>query len=265
MDSNNVNVMPIIHYWSDFGVETIDFTISQGLLYKAFPTYQLACSPSKLKKGSINAQYVYFTQFRKVFPRNTIHICHLSFNSNQPRRFVIIHQYDQYFLGPDNGFLPLAFEDEDVDYYIIDNKDLKKSELSEVYIPAIEMLMNSNFPALDTIFRRKEVMVRPISIKPVITQNQIRCNCIYIDLMGNMFFNLSKTQFEEIRNGRKVKIRTSMFTLNEISNDYDDVPEGHILALFSWGEYLQIAQNMGNASYNVGMSENAPLLIDFYD
>ncbi len=265
MDSNDVKVMPIIHYWSDFGVETIDFTISQGLLYKAFPTFQQAYSPSKLKKGCINAQFVYFMQFRNAFPANTIHICHLSFSSNQPRRYVITHQIGQYFMGPDNGFLHLAFENEDIQYYILENSEYKNNALSEIFIPSIQKMVNANFPPLENLFRLKEVMVRPISIKPVITQNQIRCNCIYIDLIGNLYFNLTKAVYSEICNGRKVKIRTSMFTIDKISNDYDDVPEGYILAIFSWGDYLQIAQNMGNASSNLGMTENAALLIDFYD
>ena len=79
MDSFDASKSELIHYWTDVGVESIEFTLAQARLYRHFPKMNIAISPSRLKKGNVMAQSIVLKQFKKQFPANTIHICDLSF------------------------------------------------------------------------------------------------------------------------------------------------------------------------------------------
>ena len=152
MQSFAANNNHLIHYWVDFGTESIDFTLGQAKIYAAFPNARMIVSPSKLKKGNIQAQSIYLKQFIDQFPPNTIHICHLSFHSSQTKRFVITQINDQFLVGPDNGFFHLTIGNELHKSFILPVDKFKNNSLTEVYLPGIKMAMEGDFD-LANIFK----------------------------------------------------------------------------------------------------------------
>jgi S-adenosylmethionine hydrolase len=261
MDSLSANNQLIFHYWIDFGTESIDYSIGQAQIYAAFPHVKTIVSPSKIKKGHILPQSVHLKLFKDEFPRNTIHICHLSFMSNQPKRFIIAKYKEQYFLGPDNGMFYMAFEKDNVQFFILPVDKFKYNALREVYLPGIEMLIQSNFE-LETAFKPKETLMKMNTIQPTISNNIMRLTALYVDSYGNVYFNLDREGFEAFTQEKPFEFKSHSFRINTISNDYDDVPEGEILALFSYGNLLQIAGNAGNASEKLAIKEDSMILLE---
>jgi S-adenosylmethionine hydrolase len=91
-------------------------------------------------------------------------------------------------------------------------------------------------------------------LRPLLGENWIEGQIIFIDNFENIVVNITHTQFEEQRKGRSFKI---VFKRNEvistISETYADVPEGEKLALFNAAGYLEIAINKGNAAGLFGL------------
>ncbi len=166
MESNSANNHHILHYWIDFGTESIDYSISQAHLHVAFPEIKTIVSPSKIKKGHIQPQAIFLKLFKDEFPANTIHLCHVSFVSQQSKRFMLTKYRDQYFLGPDNGMFTMAF-DQDQQYYKLPVDQFKSDSLREVYIPAIKKLIEMKFD-IDAIFDRKETIMKMTTLQPTI-------------------------------------------------------------------------------------------------
>jgi hypothetical protein len=265
MDSFDASKSELIHYWTDVGVESIEFTLAQARLYRHFPKMNIAISPSRLKKGNVMAQSIVLKQFKEQFPANTIHICDLSFVSNQPRRFIILEYQSQLFLGPDNGLFYIAFNGQPVDFLRIMNNNFLKDPLGEIYIPTILDVITEHEKPLTELFTPKDFMVRPITLQPVINDKTMRITCLYVDHVGNAFFNVHQNEFEEIRNGRKARIRMMTGTINKISNQMEDVTEGEIVAYFDWGGILKLSQNAGNFSKHLAVYENNQIIVEFYE
>jgi S-adenosylmethionine hydrolase len=51
----------------------------------------------------------------------------------------------------------------------------------------------------------------------------------------------------------------------DISNDYEDVEVGEMLALFNQDDFLEISLNKGSASQLLGLKHMDPIRIEFYD
>jgi S-adenosylmethionine hydrolase len=62
--------------------------------------------------------------------------------------------------------------------------------------------------------------------------------------------------------GKPFVFKSHSFRIDTISNDYDDVPEGEILALFSYGNLLQISGNASNASEKLALKEDSMILLE---
>lgn len=262
MESNSANNHHILHYWIDFGTESIDYSISQAHLHAAFPKIKTIVSPSKIKKGHIQPQAVYLKLFKDEFPAHTIHVCHVSFISTQSKRFMITKYKDQYFLGPDNGLFTMAF-DENQTYYKLPVSHFRYDSLREVYIPAVKMLIEGNFE-IEQLFEPKEILMKMNTLQPTVTNNSMRLTALYVDTNGNVYFNLDKKTFDEFTMGRAFSLKAYSFKIERILNDYDDVPEGEILALFNYGNMLQIASNASNASAKLGLQTDSMILLEVY-
>jgi hypothetical protein len=105
-----------------------------------------------------------------------------------------------------------------------------------------------NIGVAETIYLEKR------HLRPVLDNNSIEGQIIFIDSFENVIVNITHEQFEEQRKGRSFRI---VFTRNEmidrISESYADVPEGEKLALFNSAGYLEIAINKGNAAGLFGL------------
>jgi len=91
-------------------------------------------------------------------------------------------------------------------------------------------------------------------LRPLLDNNWIEGQIIFIDNFENVIVNITHEQFEEQRKGRSFRIvfkRDEM--IDRISESYADVNEGEKLALFNSAGYLEIAINKGNAAGLFGL------------
>lgn len=124
--------------------------------------------------------------------------------------------------------------------------------LSSIMGKVVNQLVNGesimNIGVAETIYLEKR------HLRPVLDNNSIEGQIIFIDSFENVITNISRKQFEEARKGRNFSI---IFKRDEIidriSETYADVREGEKLALFNSADYLEIAINKGNAAGLFGL------------
>lgn len=263
MSSANSIPYPLLHLLCDFSVESPDFTISQALLAKHFPNIKCVVSPQKFKKGHILAQSVFLKLVVSSFPDGTIHICRVGTMSKQAARFIVAKSGEHYFMGPDNGLLPLYFGDSELEYFNITPRDSILDPLKHVYIPAIEKLIAGDM-ILSGIFDVKETLVRSMLPSPTLSNDTLNLTVIYIDYYGNVYFNLDRKTFIEVGQGRNFKLRiNSNIVIQKLSSHYNDVNEGNELCLFGHGDILQVAVNSGSAEQYLGLGDGRNVIIQF--
>ncbi|MFM7839708.1 MAG: S-adenosyl-l-methionine hydroxide adenosyltransferase family protein, partial [Chitinophagaceae bacterium] len=92
------------------------------------------------------------------------------------------------------------------------------------------------------------------AIKPYVNDNFIEGHIIFIDHFENIILNITREEFNAHRKGRSFKIVFKRDkVIDKISEQYSDVREGEMLALFNSAGYLEIAINKGNAAGLFGL------------
>lgn len=77
---------------------------------------------------------------------------------------------------------------------------------------------------------------------------------IFIDQFENVIVNITQSEFETQRKGRKFKIVFKRDeVIDRISETYADAQEGEKLAMFNAAGYLEIAISKGNAAGLFGL------------
>lgn len=264
MNSQNPNSHAIIHVLCDFSVESPDYTVTQARLARYFPEHRAIISPQPFKKGHILGQSVFLQLVVPEFPQGSIHICRVGTMSRMAPRFVLAEYEGSYFIAPDNGLLPLFFNNEEIEYYNINPTGIQVTDaMSQVYIPAVQRLLGSNM-TLQGVFDIKEMMVRSSPPTPTLSNNVMNLTVLYNDYYGNAYLNINRKTFEEIGQGRSFRLRIShSMEIKQLSNSYNDVMEGMELCLFGYGDIMQVAVNAGSAVQYLSLTEGRNILLEF--
>ena len=257
-----------LHLITDFGFEAPEHTIAQIQLLRNFPGASIVYSPQLFRKGHALQQAIFGKLVCGHFPDNSIHIFRVGTLAKLPPRFVLGHFGNQFFLAPDNGILPLLFDDptgENANYYQITPAESVVNPLIQVYLPAIKTLLENGY-SIQNKFEIKDQVYRMNMPEPTISGSVMRLTVIYNDVFGNAYFNLNYRDFELLRNQRRFRLMINHYTeLNRLSLDYNDVPEGNPICTFGHGGLLQIAVNAGSSAQLLELSEGKNIMLEFVD
>jgi S-adenosylmethionine hydrolase len=200
------------------------------------------------------ASYVCRSAIRH-FPPFSFHLILVDLFATPPKQLLLAFHQDHYFLTADNGLLSMILEGTPAMVIGIPlNETISKTtlQLTEVMGNIInrinkgESIERLGIP--DIRFQEKK------HLQPIIEQQFIEGQIIFIDSFENVIVNITREQFEENRKGRGFRI---VFrgdeTIEQLSESYADVSEGEKLALFNSAGYLEIAINKGNAAGLFGL------------
>jgi S-adenosylmethionine hydrolase len=190
-----------------------------------------------------------------VFPHHTWHLLLVNLFDSANARLLLAFHEGHYFACADNGLLPMIFDETPQQVISIKrNPGHENDVLSWITqvgncIQAVE-----NGKAFNELGEEAERLVEKHSLKPLVTDEYLEGRIIYIDNFENVVVNITRQQFELVRNNRSFTI---IFkgdeVINRLSDSYADVPEGSKLAFFNTAGYLEIAVNKGNAAGLFGL------------
>ena len=101
--------------------------------------------------------------------------------------------------------------------------------------------------------------------QPIFDSNSIRGTIIYIDEFENLVLNVRKDLFDKVATNRSfsIDIIRSNQRISNLSNFYNEVEEGELLARFNQDGYLEIALNQSNAAGLLGLKQFDTIRIEF--
>jgi len=191
----------------------------------------------------------------KNFPDFTYHLILVNLFEKKPEQLLLAFHNNQYLICADNGLLTMILEEtpEVVIGIPLEKTAIKNTTyLSSIMGKVVNQLVNGE--SIMSIGTSDVKYVEKRHLRPVLDNNSIEGQIIFIDSFENVIVNITHEQFEEQRKGRSFRI---VFTRNEmidrISESYADVPEGEKLAIFNSAGYLEIAINKGNAAGLFGL------------
>ncbi len=191
----------------------------------------------------------------KNFPPGTFHLAFVNLFDERSEHLLLAEHNGHYIGCADNGIITMILEEVPQKVVALQlDKTQPKNTLycASVFSAAIQKIKDG--AALENVGDPSVSIRVKNPLKPLLGNNWIEGQIIFIDNFENVIVNITKDEFEEQRKGRSFKI---VFRRDEkiekISETYADVPEGEKLALFNAANYLEVSINKGNASSLFGL------------
>lgn len=247
--------MPLLTLTSDIGQRDYLVGAVKAQLLQINPAFQIIDISHNIPPFNYpQAAYVCRSAI-KNFPAFTYHIILVNLFEKKPEQLLLAYHKDQYFLCADNGLLSMILEEkpEMVIGIPLDKMAVKNTiYCTDIMGKIVNQLVNG-----ESI---KDIGVPDVSyleknhLRPLLDNNWIEGQIIFIDNFENVIVNITHEQFEEQRKGRSFRIVFKRDeVIDRISESYADVNEGEKLALFNSAGYLEIAINKGNAAGLFGL------------
>lgn len=201
-----------------------------------------------------HAAYICRSAFRN-FPDFTYHIILVNLFEKKPEQLLLAFHQNQYLLCADNGLLQMILEDKpEMVIGIPLDKRANKNTTYCVQVMAQAINRLSQGESIQKIGNPDVSYIEKNHLRPLLDNNWIEGQIIFIDNFENVIVNITREQFEEQRKGRSFRIVFKRDeVIDRISESYADVNPGEKLALFNSAGYLEIAINKGNAAGLFGL------------
>jgi len=247
--------MPLLTLTSDIGVQDFMPAAIKGQIMQADPSFNIIDVTHLLSPFNYpQAAYVCRNAI-KNFPVGTFHLILINLFDEKCDHLLLVEHNGHYIGCADNGLITMILEE--IPQKITALTLEKNQPRNVLYCTGVFAKAFSKL-ASGTAF--SDIGYHDISIKvknplrPMLGNNWIEGQIIFIDNFENVIVNISKEEFEEQRKGRRFSIVFKRDeSIEKISETYADVAEGEKVALFNAAGYLEIAINKGNAAGLFGL------------
>ncbi|MGB5007550.1 MAG: SAM-dependent chlorinase/fluorinase [Ferruginibacter sp.] len=251
--------MPLLTLTSDIGQQDFLIGAVKGQLLQTNPDFKLIDITHNISPFNYpQAAYVCRSAIRN-FPAGTFHLILVNLFDERPEHMLLAEHHGQFIGCADNGLLTMILEE--IPQKVVSLALDKTQQKNTIYCTTVFARAFSELQNGKTI---EETGDAGISIhvknplRPMLGNDFIEGQIIFIDNFENVIVNISKDEFEEQRKGRSFKIIFKRDeVIDRISETYADVNEGEKLALFNSAGHLEIAINKGNAAGLLGLQSFA--------
>ena len=251
--------MPLLTLTSDIGQQDFLIGAVKGQLLQTIPGFTLIDITHNISPFNYpQAAYVCRSAI-KNFPAGTFHLILVNLFDERPEHMLLAEHHGQFIGCADNGLLTMILEE--IPQKVVSLALDKTQQKNTIYCTTVFARAFSELQNGKTI---EETGDAGISIhvknplRPMLGNDFIEGQIIFIDNFENVIVNISKDEFEEQRKGRSFKIIFKRDeVIDRISETYADVNEGEKLALFNSAGHLEIAINKGNAAGLLGLQSFA--------
>tara|TARA_R110001592_G_scaffold359340_2_gene665597 strand:+ start:22418 stop:23242 length:825 start_codon:yes stop_codon:yes gene_type:complete len=266
---------PCITLTSDYGLKDYYLAAAKGAFINQFEKDEyfnvVDISHSIEPFHLAQAAYIIASAFLN-FPEGTVHC--LGLHVGNKRHIAALYK-GHYFIAEDNGLLSLVFQTKpdavvEINRIKTDNI-LSNFAFKELYPKAAcHMARGGAMELLGT--RIDEEYEQKMSLKPTVSNEGISGQVIYVDRIGNVITNITRNLFNDNLKGRKYRIKYSIEInqINQIHDNYFNVPIGEKVALFNDMGHLEIAINLGSnatsggANQLFGLQVGSTIRVEFY-
>jgi S-adenosylmethionine hydrolase len=241
----------------------------KAVILSRSPSTTIVDISHEIERHNIRQGMFVLASVTPYFPPGTIYLAVVDPGVGGPRRSLLLETQRSKFVGPDNGLLALAAENEGIiNAYELDESRYSANRISstfhgrDIFAVAVGDIASGTKPS--DIASKISDYVKPIITKPQIRSNKIDATALYIDCFGNIVTNVSREilQRYKIDFGRKMKITVKTITKEIVfCKTYSDVALGQLLATIGGHGYLELAINQGNAAEHINLKTGDIFLI----
>jgi S-adenosyl-L-methionine hydrolase (adenosine-forming) len=236
---------------SDFGLKDSYLAEMKGVILTINPQATIIDVTHVVDKFNIRAGAFVLASAVPYFPKETIHLAVIDPDVGTERRAILIQTKRGFFVGPDNGVLMLAAQNQGIEHlYELSNSKFMLSKVSstfhgrDVFAPAAAHLDKGIKPSE---FGPEITKVATPKFARVERRNNALIGEVWhIDDFGNIITNISQKDMSQnhVVNVKLLGVLQNIF----FGKTYAQANPHEPLALIGSHGFLEIALNQGNAA-----------------
>lgn len=256
--------MNFITLTSDIGHRDYLIGAAKGLIHQMCPTSQVVDISHEVPSFNLPQAAYLLRSALPYFAEGSCHFLLVDLFSRTSNPAILCSDHGHFFLGPDNGLITMILGRQPERRLRLNQADggsFTTMELINLFAHTVRDLHQG--VAWEHLGTPLESCEELRSLQPMVHEDYIEAQIIFIDRFENVVINISREQFESSRKGRSFRIFVRIDEqITQISSSYSDVPEGNKVAFFNTAGFLEIAVNKGNAAGLFGLKDYRPGIAD---
>ena len=245
---------------TDFGTRDAYVASMKGVIATVNPgacvtdlTHEIG--PQNVKQASFVLEAAY-----RYFPQGSIFVSVVDPGVGSERRILAVRSKRGIFLAPDNGLLTRVLEREAAETRIVNNRKFFLDQVSatfhgrDCFAPTAARLAKNPglFSRLGPLTRHVKRLSIPMAR---VRAGRLEGEIIYFDHFGNAFANISRSDLECLKSGKKIQVRVRGRNIGPVQKSYFEAAKGKPVAVISSTGVLEIAVNQGSARQDLKLKE----------
>ena len=260
--------MAIITLTSDWGTTDYYTAAVKGVILSQLPNAVIVDVTHEIEHFNVTqAGFILRNCFRN-FPEGTIHIIGVDSIESDVYPHVVVKAYGQYFISTDNGIFSHILDDKYDEAFLIDvpqDTGLYTFCTRDRFAKVAVMIAKGE--PLSNIGARREHLNEGRTFQATVKGSIIDGIVMHIDSYENVITNIPKTLFDEVGRGRRfvIKVKGDLYTIDEISDTYNDVGQLDPVAVFGSHGYLELALCRRSMASLWGIEKYSQIQVVFED
>jgi S-adenosylmethionine hydrolase len=252
--------MPVITLTTEWKPDDIYNGIIKGKLSSLCPGAIIIDNAGCIPPFNLShASFIIRNTF-KNYPIGSIHIICIHSEASDNQDYLIVKARDHFFIGTDNGIFNLILNSEPDEIIKIENNDTS-NEL-EIFAKAASDLFKGK--KLSELGISVKTISERVPLRATIDKDVIIGSIIFIDSYGNAISNITKEVFYRVFDNKdyRILIQSNKNHIDQISERYNEVPVGDMLARFNQFGLLEISINGADVSELLGLIVGSVVRVD---
>ncbi|MGB3209095.1 MAG: SAM-dependent chlorinase/fluorinase [Desulforhopalus sp.] len=263
---------PIISLITDFGIDDEYVGVLKGVILSHDRAIRIVDISHSVPPQNIRTASHLLTRSYGFFPSGTVHLVIVDPGVGSDRVILAIHADGHYFVGPDNGIFSSVLKNANAltVHRITETTLFLQTGISNTFhgrdIMAPVAAQLATGLAIDRVGPAIPVEDCLVSSSGscAIIDNVLEGEITHVDRFGNLCTNISKKDVEKYSGGKKLVVqigKKSGASVDTFCSSYFGQKEGAFLALYDSHDFLEIAENRGNASKRLGAIAGTPVFL----
>lgn len=211
------------------------------------------------------ASFVLLTAY-KYFPKDTVFCSVVDPGVGSERKVLAIKTKDYYFVGPDNGLMWMAANDNGIEKILeVKNEKYFLETVSntfhgrDVFAPVSAYIANDK-----DVFQELGVQTNCLkyeSKNAKKTEDGLELNLIYVDNFGNAILNISESELLEYVKDSDFILSAAGFAIDKIFKSYQDAPDDELFLINGSMGFMEIAAKNNNAADALNLEVGDKLIL----
>lgn len=241
---------------SDFGLVDPYTSEMKGVILTINPNAAIIDITHNVEKFNIRMGAFMLASAAPYFPKGTVHLAVVDPGVGTERRAILIQTKQGFFVGPDNGVLMLAAQNEGIEHvYELANPKFMLSKVSgtfhgrDIFAPAAAYLEKGVTPSEFGAEVTDVVIPEYANVKR--KNGSLIGEVLHVDGFGNIITNITQV---DLPRTKTVKVKLQNHTMQlAFTKTYAQAKSKEAVALVGSHGFLEIALNQGSASEKFGV------------